>query len=44
MALETKVLTFNTSVPFADWSKGFDSAMVVAMHEANAIKPLYRDV
>ena len=44
MALETTVFTFNISVPFADWAKGFDSAEVVAMHEANAIKPLYRGV
>ena len=44
MALETTVFTFKISVPFTDWAKGFDSADVVAMHEANAIKPLYRGV
>ena len=44
MALETTVFTFKISVPFADWAKGFDSPEVVAMHEANSIKPLYRGV
>ncbi len=44
MALETTVFTFKISVPFTDWAKGFDSAEVVAMHEANSIKPLYRGV
>ena len=44
MALETTVFTFKISVPFADWSKGFDSTEVVAMHEANSIKPLFRGV
>ena len=44
MALETTVYTFKISVPFTDWAKGFDSAEVVKMHEANSIKPLYRGV
>ena len=44
MALETTVFTFKISVPFADWVEGFDSPEIVAMHEANAIKPLYRGV
>jgi len=44
MAQETTVFTFKISVPFVDWAKGFDSSEVVAMHEANAIKPLYRGV
>ena len=44
MALETTVFTFKISVPFSDWVKGFDSPQVVAMHEANSIKPLYRGV
>ena len=44
MALETTVFTFNISVPFADWAMGFDSPEVVAMHESNSIKPLYRGV
>ena len=44
MALETTVFTFKISVPFADWAKAFDIPEVVAMHEANSIKPLYRGV
>ena len=44
MALETTVFTFKISVPFADWAMGFDSPEVVAMHESNSIKPLYRGV
>ena len=44
MAQETTVFTFKISVSFADWAKGFDSPEVFAMHEANAIKPLYRGV
>ena len=44
MALETTVFTFNIFFPFADWSKGFDSAEVVAMHKNNAIKHLYSGV
>ena len=44
MALETTVFTFKISVPFSSWAKGFDSPEVVEMHEANAIKPLYRGV
>ena len=44
MALETTIFTFRISVPFTDWAKGFDSTEVVAMHEANSIKPLYRGV
>ena len=44
MALETTVFTFKISVPFVNWAKGFDSPEVVAMHEANEIKPLYRGV
>ena len=44
MALETTVFTFKISVPFADWAKGFDRKEVVALHEANSIKPLYRGV
>jgi len=44
MALDTTIFTFKISVPFTDWAKGFDSPEVVAMHEANSIKPLYRDV
>ena len=44
MAQETTVFTFKISVPFADWAKGFDSPEVVAMHETNAIKHLYRGV
>ena len=44
MDLETTVFNFKISVPFADWAKGFDSTEVVAMHEANSIKPLYRGV
>ena len=46
MVLETTVFTFKISVHFSDWAKGFDSPEVVAMHEANSIKPLslYRGV
>ena len=44
MILETKVLTSKISVSFTYWAKGFDSPEVVAMHETNAIKTLYRDV
>ena len=44
MSQETTVFTFKISVPFADWANGFDSPKVVAMQEANAIKPLYRGV
>ena len=35
---------FQYFFPFADWSKGFDSAEVVAMHKNNAIKHLYSGV
>tara|TARA_Y100001968_G_C18912472_1_gene505897 strand:- start:206 stop:376 length:171 start_codon:yes stop_codon:yes gene_type:complete len=38
------VFTFKISVPFAGWVKGFVSPEVVAMHEANSIKHLYRSV
>ena len=44
MALETTVFTFKISVPFSEWAKGFDSPEVMAMHEANSMKPLYRGV
>ena len=44
MALETTIFTFNISVPFEEWAKGFDSPEVVAMHDANAVTPLYRGV
>ena len=45
MALETTVFTFNNFCSVCRLgAKGFDSAEVVAMHEANAIKPLYRGV
>ena len=44
MALETTVFTFKISVPFSEWTKGFDSPEVAEMHEANSMKPLYRGV
>ena len=44
MALETTIFTFKISVPFEEWTKGFDSPEADQMHKATGVIPLYRGV
>ena len=44
MAQETTTTSFQISVPFEEWAKGFDSRDFDTLHKANAVTPLYRGV